>query len=79
MNEMEFSSKFKSIGCLFVQKIANYYYYIEIYRNNKYIAKYEESIPIKIWKKVGVIKKIDEKMLYGVSHSVIINEFQKYQ
>jgi len=25
------------------------------------------------------MKKIDGKMLYGVSHSIIINEFQKYQ
>ena len=67
------------MGCLFVQRIANYYCYIEIYRNNECIAKYEGSTPTEVWKKVGVMKKIDGKMLYGVSHSIIINEFQKYQ
>jgi hypothetical protein len=74
-----FTSRFKSESCHFVQKIIKNNCIIEIYKGNECIANFNGATPTEVWKKTGVLKKYKGEELFGVSHTVVSNEFQKYQ
>lgn len=73
------TSRFKLSSCHFVQKVIKNNCIIEIYKGNECIANFDGTTPTEVWEKVGILKKYNGKDLFGISHTIVVNEFQKYQ
>ncbi|CAJ0831037.1 9955_t:CDS:2, partial [Entrophospora sp. SA101] len=43
------------------------------------VANFDRITPTEVWEKAGILKKYNGKDLFGISHTNVVNEFQKYQ
>jgi hypothetical protein len=76
--QSSFMHKFHNKQCLFVQKINNRDCQIEIFRNEEKVANYIDISPNEVWKKVGILKNYNGKILFGIDHPITIGALENY-
>ncbi|CAH1764374.1 15_t:CDS:2, partial [Entrophospora sp. SA101] len=74
-----FIGEYKKQRSMFVQKIDQDGCHINIYEKNIKIESFVGLTPVEVWKKTGIMKKINGKALFGLEHTMTCQSLANQQ